>query len=63
MEAMWLARDKDGTIFLHKEKPLKNKHTGLWTSDGAWGFIPKKLFPEVQWEDKEPTTVKLVIDK
>ena len=46
-----------------KKKALKDKRVGVWTLGGAWGFIPKKLFPEVQWKDKEPTKVKLVIDK
>lgn len=58
---MWLARDKDKTLVLFTyEKPLKgNLH---WCAE-RWIILDEGLFPEVQWSDKEPTKVKLVIDK
>lgn len=59
----YVARDKDGKLFMYEKEPLKDKLTGQWTLGGTWGFIPKKLFPEVQWTDKESTKIKLVIDK
>lgn len=61
----YVARDKDGTLFLYSGgKPVKCKHF-----DGQWGWsesvrgcctLPKTMFPNVKWEDKEPLEVKLI---
>lgn len=72
MEEMWLARDKDDSLFLYsEEKPSKNKAMGVWRIDGtdslstSMGYVQLRnhLFPEVQWSDEEPTKVKLEIVK
>ena len=65
MEEMWLARDKDETLWLFLEKPTKKEHRWMGNSfEGTRiGFLPDTMFPEVQWSDDEPTKVKLVIDK
>lgn len=58
---MWLARDKDGELFLFTSKP--EKRSILWDSISArknFMFI-EDLFPEVKWEDEEPTEVELII--
>ena len=60
----WVARDKDGTLCLYiREEPPK-KEKSVWDAEYE-DFIELdgSLFPEVQWSDKEPTKVKLVIDK
>ena len=68
MEEMWLARDKDGSLFLYIGGiPIKNRSDNVWIAkelritDAM--LLDKDLFPEVQWSDDEPTNVKLVIDK
>ena len=63
MEEMWLARDKDDTLFLFTgKKPYKS--ACFWYSNECFRIlIPRRLFPEVKWSDDEPTKVKLVIDK
>ena len=63
MEEMWLARDKDNTLFLFVgKKPYKSAY--YWYSIDFFRIpIPRHLYPEVQWSDEEPTKVKLVIDK
>ena len=61
---MWVARDKSGGISLFTTKPFK--HEDRWEYDFFLGnevFINKNLFPEVTWEDEEPTEVKIIIDK
>ena len=63
MEEMWLARDKDGELVMYEKEPLKDKLAEQWTLGGWFGFLPKKKFPEVKWKDKEPTKVKLIVDK
>ena len=65
MEEMWLARDKDGYLYLYiGKKPIKGCRQ--WTLEKigtADEMIPLSgdLFPEVQWSDEEPTMVKLEI--
>ena len=63
MEEMWLARDKDNTLWLFiGERPKKDKN-GWINVPNNWRKIDSNLFPEVQWSDDEPTKVKLVINK
>ena len=64
MEEMWIARDKNGELIIYKKKPLKDEIVEQWRTSGGWlRFLPKEKFPEVKWEDEEPTKVKLIIDK
>lgn len=64
MDEMWLTRDEDNTLGLSiRDKPIKQKT--MWTISNNTLFIKldSSRYPEVQWSDKEPTKVKLVIDK
>ena len=64
MEEMWLARDEDGMLCLYYgyEEPYKDKtHQDSLTCD--YLELDNDMFPEVKWSDKEPTKVKLIIDK
>ena len=60
---MWIARDKDGVLNFFKEKP--NKERCRWYSDRIQPdmYSHRLLFPEVKWEDEEPTEVELIIKK
>lgn len=61
---MWIARDKDNELRIFENKPTKGAE--YWLSSWAnnvYGTLPDEYFPEVKWEDDEPTKVKLVIDK
>ena len=60
---MWIARDKSGSLYLFKIKPVK--YQNVWSNLSSQSLIPlnNKLFLEVKWEDDEPTKVKLVIEK
>jgi Zn-finger protein len=52
---MWIARDKNGELWLHKEKPAKFQN--IWCSVGdeeKLSLVDKSFFSEVQWSDKEP---------
>ena len=60
----WLARDEDGTLYLHLMEP--QKVTGQWiASDFHPGYIKLSdvVFPEIQWSDDEPTRVTITIKK
>ena len=62
---MWLARDKDGELYLFLEKPSKREE--FWLMSRGTGTItviqlPSELFPEVKWEDEEPKEIVLKND-
>lgn len=60
----WIARDKDGRLFLYPRKPEKN--VVQWTlPDIGFDFIRlgRESFPEIQWSDDEPTRVSITIKK
>lgn len=61
----WAARDADGEIYIHPVKPKKFMLAWHTFEDYGIGFmrLPDDCLPEVKWSDKEPTKVKLVIDK
>ena len=61
---MWLARDSDGYLFLYLgSKPQKDGD--IWTNwePGSIYPIDKELFPDVKWEDSEPTEVEITIKR
>lgn len=61
---MWVARDSSGKLYLYKKRPYKLIGIGLhaWGSGNAGAMkIDPELFPDVKWEDEEPTQVTLRI--
>lgn len=59
----FIARDSDGKLFLYSPNP-PIKETTQWISlDGRSSIfrIDDGLFPEVKWEDKEPTEIDIQI--
>ena len=59
----WITRDKDYTLTLFVEdKPIKTSFD--WLPQGNYfTHFKSEYFPEVKWEDKEPTKVKLTVEK
>lgn len=58
----WIARDKDTGLWLMSSKPFK--HQNQWLAKEC--FKPSiqlndSDFPNVKWEDKEPTEVEVTI--
>lgn len=53
----WVAREKNGALFLFREKPKKSK--SYWINSNTFNslVLPKEAFPNVKWEDNEPTRV------
>lgn len=58
---LYIARDEDGYLALYSKKPAKS--VSVWRTDvsGQEMMLPEDEFPEVRWEDKEPTEVELQI--
>ena len=59
---MYIARNKNGNLYAFDAEPSK-KTDVLWSGRGIHGMvILNKLFQFVKWEDKEPTSIKDVLD-
>lgn len=57
----WIARDEDGCLVLHSEKPQKEYMCNTWMHDGAEHDILSPfnhLFQFITWEDKEPYNIE-----
>lgn len=61
-QCMYVARDKDGSIFMYTTKPKKGGE--MWRGAGWMQItdcvLPKSINP--QWNDLEPIKVKLIRD-
>ena len=57
----WVARDKDGKLYLYRDRPIKDKF--VWYSPGFNLLLASASFPEIKWSDDEPTKVKITIEK
>lgn len=62
---IWIARDKDGLLYLYDYKPQKNEISGKFTcgikSNGDWSEeyeLNSHLFPELTFENS-PQEVEL----
>ena len=57
---MWIARDKDGDLFLYRVKPARNDN--IFVVPGNYGMIrlADSAFPEVTWENS-PVEMELKI--
>ena len=61
---LYITRDSYGDLFLWDNLPGKGKYE--WDNplyETNYMRLPSKMFPEVKWSDKEPTKVKLIIEK
>ena len=59
----FIARDSDGSLFLYTpEPPIKSEEiwVSLYTPRNTFK-IDDMLFPEVKWEDEEPTEINIEI--
>ena len=55
---VWVARDRNGSIFAFSERP--NKHKVYWAFAPSMQ-LDKSIFPSVQWEDDEPTEAYITL--
>lgn len=61
---LYLARDSSGDLYLYTDEVIKKEDCWVCSyPDDDMIEIDNKLFPDVKWEDEEPTEVKLVIKK
>ena len=50
---MWIARDRNGELYIYTDKPTKNDKYGYFydEDDGNFDHIWDGFFPEVTWEN------------
>lgn len=60
---MWIVRSRNGSLLGYKNKPIKKDKFGTWVDfvdeDSSPICIWRDVFPEVKWEDSEPTELIL----
>lgn len=63
----WVARDEDNTLtlFYGSDKPYKADGDDYWsvTFGNTLDYLNQNMFPDVKWEDPEPTRVELIIKR
>lgn len=59
----WVARDENGMLYLYIAKPKKYKSKWYADSGSYYTRICRELFPEVKWEDEEPTELTFTTKK
>ena len=52
----YIARDKNGLIFLHSKKPSKYDYSWIGYNDIAFPYY--HLFQFIKWEDEEPYSIE-----
>ena len=59
---VWLARDKDGDLFVYSSAPFKGEC--IWSPQSTninSMELKSKEFPSVKWEDNEPTEAYITL--
>lgn len=63
----WVCRDEDNTLtlFYGSNKPSKEDGDDYWSAvyGNALEYLNQNLFPDVKWEDAEPTKVEIIIKR
>lgn len=69
----YIARDRDGRLFLFNNEPSKNEESGEWIYFtncpvlGDYGDLnecinPNKVFPHISWKDKKATLIEDILN-
>ena len=58
MKSIWIARDKDGSLYLYEGKPYRKGYVWMYRYEHEPYEIDNDWFPEITWEN-EP--IELVI--
>ena len=59
---MFVARDKNGCLYLHTFTPEYNHFTGEWSNPGYKTMLRADLFPKLKYNNK-PIAVEIVEKK
>lgn len=58
----WMARDKNGSLFVYVSNPTKEEKFGAWVSNNHYyisinAVFDQGLFKSIKWKDAEPTRI------
>lgn len=59
---LWIARDKNGSIYLHREKPSLFAGAALYDS-ADWWMLKSNDFPEITYENSPQEVEFKLIEK
>lgn len=62
----WLARDKDGVLYLFANKPAKDKSSNQWDGSGdaiKFSMFVENIFQDIKWEDSKPIKIAKAIEQ
>lgn len=64
---MWLARDKEGNLYLYTLKPNVGENGFVCSTDsnGKWCDyveLDKNLYPEITWENSPKEVIRLITE-
>ena len=59
----WIAKDKNGDIFLFAGKPRKDKNVWLGDDCNCMDGINQSLFDQILWEDEEPIRIDDYVER
>lgn len=57
---MWIARDKNGELWLYEDKPIKKNDLGIWDSMSQSVDVTYIYNANIEWDD-EPKEVEIII--
>ncbi len=58
----WVARDKNGDLFMYSTKPEWDRLTGMWYGERALITPSNDLFLDLTW-DSDPEPVEIIIKR
>lgn len=60
---MYIARNKNGNLYVFDVEPTKDKHYNCWSSSCTHvAVIFNKLFQFIKWSDEKPYAIKDILD-
>lgn len=61
---LWITRNKDGSLYLWRNKPIRQNNEDRFMYGGYIGELIQDLYPEVTWENSpKRITLKLEYDE
>ena len=62
-KSSYIARDKEGILFLYDYEPYKSKGNDWWVGKGSTPFTPfNKIFRFIMWEDEKPYAINDILN-
>ena len=60
----WIARDRNGDLFIFMKKPYKTDRNNYWTTGKTTDYMTypyRSLFKFIKWSDNDPVNIDKII--